>query len=291
MKKTITIEEYLNQSKLTRASAANYLYTIEHFLKMHPKAKRYKYSDLVNWLAETRKRYENIQTSIRILSAIKKYYQYLVWTGQRNDDPSQTLTVKVGGNHSIQVQDLFTSSELELLLNRENRYANLLDRNKVLLSLMIYQGLTSDEAIRLDVDNVDLDAGTVYVKGSSKLNRRTLELRPSQIRLLDRYIHETRTRMKRSNTSKLILNKLGRPISVSGINAVFDQLALLFPDRNLNPRTVRMSVIAGWINEKGLPLETVQELAGHKWPSSTEKYRRPNDSEQRRLINQFFPAL
>lgn len=288
MSKTPTIEQYLFE-RMAKASATNYLFSINHFLKMHPKAKRYKYLDLVNWLADTRKRYPNVQTSIRMLSAIKKYYQYLIWTGQRNDDPSQTLTVKQGGQHSIQVQDLFTSSELELLLNRENRYADLLDRNKVLISLMIYQGLTSDEVTRLDVDNIDLDKSTVYVKGSSKLNRRTLKLKSKQMLLFDRYIQQTRPRMKRSTTSKLILNKLGKPISVSGINSIFDQLALLFPDRNLNPRTVRMSVIAGWINEKKLPLETVQELAGHKWPSSTEKYRRPNDGEQRKLINQFFP--
>ena len=125
------------------------------------------------------------------------------------------------------------------------------------------------------------------MKGSSKLNRRSLKLKSKQMLLFDRYIHQIRPKMKRSTTSKLILNKLGKPISVSGINSIFDQLALLFPDRNLNPRAVR--VIAGWINEKKLPLETVQELWSHKWPSSTEKYRRPNDGEQHKLINQFFP--
>lgn len=288
MNKIPTLEQYLIQ-RLAKTSVANYLYTIEHYLKTNPKAKRYKYQDLVNWLAEVRRQYPNIQTSIRILSAIKKYYEFLVWTGQRNDNPCQTLTVKVGGNHSIQTQDLFTSSELEMLLNRENRYKDLLDRNKVLISLMIYQGLTSDEVIRLDVDNIDLDAGTVCVKGSSKLNRRTLELRPNQIRILDRYINETRPQMKRANTSKLILNKLGKPITVEGLFAVVETMTALFPVRKLNPRTIRMSVISNWINERKYSLETVQELAGHKWPSSTEKYRRPDENEQRKLINQFFP--
>lgn len=33
------------------------------------------------------------------------------------------------------------------------------------LQKKIYQGLTNDEVIRSDVENVDLDAGTVYDEG------------------------------------------------------------------------------------------------------------------------------
>ncbi|HVA99149.1 MAG TPA: hypothetical protein VNG53_09660 [Bacteroidia bacterium] len=38
----------------------------------------------------------------------------------------------------------------------------------------------------------------------------------------------------------------------------------LFPGRNLNPQTIRQNVIANWMNEKKLPLEQVQIMAGHK---------------------------
>ncbi|RZJ36583.1 MAG: integrase [Flavobacterium sp.] len=283
-----TLSEFLHQW-LAPQSVQNYLYTIENFLKLHPKAKRYMYKDMVNYLAAVRVMYPNIQTTIRILSAIKKYYDFLVWTGQRTDHPCQTLTVKTGSNHSIQLQDLFTSIELEMLMQRENRYRHLENRNKVLLSLLIYQGLTSDEIIRLDVDNIDLDNATVLVKGSNKLHRRTLFLQAKQIQLLSKYIHHTRPEMLRSKTSKLIITKLGHPITVDSINAMVEPLAALFPDRNLNPRSIRMSVIANWMNEKKLPLEQVQELAGHKWPSTTEKYRKMDNLKQRELINSYFP--
>ncbi|AWG24406.1 tyrosine-type recombinase/integrase [Flavobacterium kingsejongi] len=248
---------------------------------------------MVNFLADVRQSYpKNIQTSIRIMAAIKKYYDYLIFIGERNDHPCQTLTVKKGSGQSIQLQDLFSSKELELLLHRENRYRHLENRNKVLISLLIYQGLTSDELTRLDTDNIDLDNGTVYVKGSSKLNRRTLKLDSTQILLFDRYINQTRGEMMKRvarKSNKLLLNKLGQPISVEGIFAVIEVLNPLFPDRKLNPRSIRMSVISNWMNEKKLPLESVQELAGHKWPSTTEKYRKMDNLKQRELINRFFP--
>jgi len=52
-----------------------------------------------------------------------------------------------------------------------------------------------------------------------------------------------------------------------------------------------MSVISNWLNEKKISLEHVQELAGHKWPGTTEKYIRVNSLEEVELINKFFPAI
>ncbi len=186
---------------------------------------------------------------------------------------------------------MFSSEELQLLLSRENRYQYLDTRNAVLLSLLIYQGLTSEELVQLRVKDIDLDNGTVYVKASANLNRRKLELTLKQMMPLATYINDVRPELQRCNTDKLILNKLGKPISVDGIHAVTEQLKALFPDRNLNPRTIRMSVICNWLNEKKIPLEKVQELAGHKWPGTTEKYIKVDSENERELINKFFPSL
>lgn len=290
MNKKLKLQQYLLQH-LSKQTVQSYLHTINHFLKMHPNAKRYKYQELVNYMAGITETYPNIQTRIRILSAIKRYYDYLVYTEQRSDHPCQTLTLKKGSTQKVQVQDLFTSNELEMLLSRENRYKHLESRNKVLLSLMIYQGLTSDELIRLDVDNIDIDNSTIYIKGSNKLNRRTLALKGKQIAILQKYINEIRPAMLMCKTEKLLLNKLGYPISVDGINAMIEPLQVLFADRKLNPRTIRMSVISNWFNEKKYPLEQVQELAGHKWPSTTEKYFKVDSVKQRELINRYFPTI
>ena len=38
-----------------------------------------------------------------------------------------------------------------------------------------------------------------------------------------------------------------------------------------------------------IPLEDVQLFAGHKYPSTTERYRRKDINEQQELINKFHP--
>lgn len=283
-----TLEMYLNEI-LTTKTAESYLYTINHFVKTNPKAKRYKFKDMVNYMEQVNQKQSNPQYRIRILSAIKKYYDYLIITGQRSDHPCKKLNIKRNSTQAIQTQDLFSSEELQLLLQRENRYWFLELRNRVLLSLLIYQGLSSEEIIRLELKDIDLDNGTIYIKASKNLNRRTLELKPKQILTLSKYIDEVRPKMLMIKTDIMILNKLGKPISVGGIHSVFDQLKELFPDKTLNPQTIRMSVICNWLNEKKLTLEQTQELAGHKWIGTTQNYIKVDSKNERELINKFFP--
>lgn len=66
-----SIESYLKQN-CTEKTASGYLFTINHFLKTNPKAKRYKYQNIVRCMDEVSLKYSNIQYRIRILSAIKK---------------------------------------------------------------------------------------------------------------------------------------------------------------------------------------------------------------------------
>lgn len=285
-----TLEQYLSVL-YSPQTVKTYVFTINHFLKMNPKAKRYKYRDIVSYMDEIARRQSNPKYRVVILSAIKKYYDYLVMNGYRTDHPCKLLNIKVKHNQPIQVQDLFSSEELQLLLSRENRYQYIDSRNAVILSLLIYQGLASDEIVNLRIKDIDLDEGTVYVKASTSHNRRTLELLNKQVMVFVNYIHEARPELLRCETDKLIITKLGKPISVDSIKAIIDPLKSLFPDKKLCPQTIRMSVICNWLNEKKLPLEKVQELAGHKWPGTTEKYFKADSEQQRELINRFFPVL
>ena len=78
----------------------------------------------------------------------------------------------------------FAPSELELLITRENRFANLELRNKVIISLLIYQGLVCSELCRQELNDIDLDDGTICVNSSKNSSLRTLNLKQNQIKLL-----------------------------------------------------------------------------------------------------------
>lgn len=84
------------------------------------------------------------------------------------------------------------------------------------------------------------------------------------------------------------MNKLGNAETGEGLHYLIECNKFLFPERNLNPKTVRQSVIVN-LFKKGMDIKDVQLFSGHKYPSSTEIYR-PNDlSELQDAIGKFHP--
>lgn len=282
-------KEFLEQQGHTKQSVKTYNYAVSVFLQKHPHADQYQYKDIVEYFGES-----TSHTSYRhtLLAAIKRYYDYLIHAGVRTDHPCMRLFLK--GNKRLKqviTHDLFTSQELELLLNRTERYKDLQVKNQVIVSLLIYQGLTSGEIVNLKTTNIDLDNGTLFIQGSSKLSRRTLQLQINQFRLFETYLYVTRVKLQKGKplSNALLLGKLGTAVTVDDINYLIETYKPLFPDRNLTTKTIRQSVISNWLNEKKIPLEQVQLLAGHKWISSTVPYRQTSLDEQRELINRFHP--
>lgn len=176
-----------------------------------------------------------------------------------------------------------------MLFSRPNRYKLLDVRNKVLISLLVYQGLTSNDIVKLEVKNVDLDRGIIYIKPSAMYKSRILEVHRTQFILFHTYINEVRPQLLRGPTDCFILGKLGNPISVDGVHAVIVPLKSLFPDRKLSPKTIRQSVISYWLNDRKMPLEDVQDLCGHRFPSATERYKRIDVVSKRNWINKYHP--
>ncbi len=87
----------------------------------------------------------------------------------------------------------------------------------------------------------------------------------------------------------MLIGHRGEPETVEGIASMLEPLKGLFPDRPLNAKTIRCSVIANWLNVYKYRLKDVQEWAGHKWPSSTFRYKRMDIAEQREKIKKWHP--
>jgi site-specific recombinase XerD len=284
--------QYLLQQGHTPETTKSYVFQIGIFIANNPNAETLQYKDIVDYFGTPF--LQNVSRAYRtaILSSIKRYYDFLVETGVRNDHPCKRFFV-IGEKRKehIIASDYFTSGELELLLSREERYRDLKQKHQVIISLLLFQALTSKEIVNLKISHVDLDKGRIYTRGGNKLSARHLEIHPRQYRILENYIHEGRKKLEIPNEKydNLILGKLGKPCTVEGINYIIETFKYLFPDRNLNPSTIRQSVIANWLNEKNLPLEQVQLLAGHKWISSTVVYRQAPEDKQREIINKFHP--
>ena len=223
-----------------------------------------------------------------MLYGVKAWYFYLIASGKREDHPCRQIKLKDARGGDVQLQDLFSSSEMEKLMQRKERFSDARLRNRVIISLLIYQGLRLTEITKLRLQDIDLEAGTVFVRAMPRTMARTLKLRTSQVMLFYNYIHELRPKLLRTGTDRLVLTLRGSAENGEGINYLIETFKPLFPERNLNARTIRQSVIANMLRE-GKDLRVVQVFAGHKKISTTEKYRQSGIEELQAAIEKYHP--
>jgi integrase/recombinase XerD len=253
---------------------------------VHPKD--FTYSQIIAYIGERREQFQKSSSIGCTLHAIKHYYSYLVETGERKDNPAKSIILRDKRNRQIQIQDLFTPEELELLLDRKERYKILKNRNLLVLSLFIYQGLANREIKNLEISDIDLKEAKINIKASGKNNGRVLKLNAKQMYFLMNYLNEDRPVLLRTASNKLIISSRGTAETGEGIHYIVETSKDLFPTKNLNPVTIRQSVISNLL-KAGNDLRLVQAFAGHKYPSATENYKQNHLEELKNQVLKHHP--
>jgi site-specific recombinase XerD len=283
----MSLQDYL-LAHYTADTAKIYGIEINSYIASYAGANTAVYKDVVHYIGALRSRYSNPSTLNRILCSIKVYYDYLCSENIRNDNPAKAIRLRDQRNRDIQLQDLFTTDELEVLLHRKERYGNLDYRNKVLISLLVYQGLHPAEMEALTTADINLEAGTIYIRATPKTSGRELSLRPNQILLFYHYIHEIRPKLLNGNDCNVLLIGLrGEPMKGEDITKHVKRIYNgLYPGRKVNAQTIGQSVIANLLKQ-GHDLSVVQGFAGHKYPSATQQYRQNEVETLQAAVNKY----
>lgn len=278
------LEEYLNYY-YSGETAGTYLRAIDKFKLIYPNYKKMELVDIEGYLLALKNHGDSVGYRRINLAAIKAFYRFLVDAELVKQHPCPRLFIKEKPPTGKNFDALLGMEELEQLFDlREERYEMLKTRNKVIIGLMIYQGLSSQELVNLRVSDIDTDKGIVRIRKSRKLNGRKLELKPRQVGVLIEYINNERVKLNSTDFDVLILSKLGMAMSVNGLCSFFNSMQGAF-HKSLTPKSIRNSVISYWLNDRKIPLEEVQIMAGHRYPSSTEKYINPDSMGQKEVLN------
>lgn len=285
------LKNYLlkNYSKTTLASN---LYMIRQFTDYTSDAEKASYQDVLAYIAHLRKKNQHPKTIRNNLFAIKIYYRWLIGEGKRNDHPCQDLYLQDQINRSIDVENLYTKKQLEEFLETvKTKKKHMFLRDKTMVSLLVYQALTVLEISQLNASDVNLDEGTIFIKGNIKNKSRTLNLQSSQIMLLHKYLQEGRVNLlKRKNKSlkeeALILSENGTRIQQHAISRQINYHRETH--EKMTPMKIRQSVIAHLL-KSGNDLRVVQVFAGHRRAASTEEYKQSGLEELKNAINKHHP--
>lgn len=146
-------------------------------------------------------------------------------------------------------------------------------RNTALVELLYGTGARISEAIGVDLDDLDLDAASVLVRGKGN-KERVLPLGRYALDALDAYLVRARPALVMRGTGSpavLLGHRGGRLTRQAAFEIVRRAAADAEVSATVSPHTLRHSY-ATHLMEGGADVRTVQELLGHASVTTTERY-------------------
>ena len=205
------------------------------------------------------------------ISSLKQFFNYLIGIKKRDENPASELRIK-NQIHTVP-HDIINYEELENLYKLYSGKGIAGKRNKCVIGLLVYQGINSAELQALEVKDLKLEEGKIYIPSTSRSNDRLLKLEAQQIVPLQNYLFQIRPILIAVNekiTDKLFTSYGGGSRLSNSFVKMLQQV------RSVNPKIkdlkqIRASVIAHWYKIHNT--RQVQYMAGHRYVSSTERYR------------------
>lgn len=251
------------------------------------------YTEILDFADHLKQDNKNINLINRMMLAVRYYFTYLQnehqkalpsgegWVGLYN--PAAGINLK-GTIRNIP-HDLLEKAELETLYLSYGIKDERTHRNKVIIGLLVYQALTREELETIRPEHLKLREGKIQIPATGKQNGRLLSLQPHQILDLQEYILLIRPKLQ-SKSERLFTGRY----DIEDLKNTL--LHLGYALKKINPKykhavQARQSVITEWLKEKDL--RTVQYMAGHRYVSSTERYKSNNLEDLKEALNKHHP--
>lgn len=197
--------------------------------------------------------------------------------------------IRVKGVQRRIPHDLFTEKELDNIYEKfpESRnswtHDNTLKTYHLILGLKIYQGLQEQELAKLEISHLQLNKGKIYVPSTRRTNKRILDLKPFQILPLHEYLLTERKLLNEKIEGNFIFHKKRLIRGMSRLKRMINR----YEPRLKSMAQIRASVITNWL--KHYNLREVQYMAGHRFISSTERYRTDNLEDLQKELEKYHP--
>ena len=220
--------------------------------------------DLQQFLGSRLEQGYKATSTARMLSAMRKLFQYLYREKYRTDDPSAVLS---SPKLPSRLPKYLTEQQVTDLLNTPDVEIPLELRDKAMLELLYATGLRVTELVTLTIENMNLQQGVVRVIG--KGNKERVVYFNARTKLhLQQYLNE------RADDNPALFVSINSPhtrLTISGIEVRIRKLGQSLSMPKVHPHKFRRT-LATMAIDKGMPIEQVQRLLGHVRIDTTLHY-------------------
>ena len=219
----------------------------------------------------------------RALVSVRSLFRFLTREGYVDEDP----TLRVGvPKRPRPIPKAISVEEVARLLDLPSK-EGLGRRDLAILETLYGAGLRISELVALDVDDVDLDEGSVLIRAGKGSKARRVPLGRAAVAALGDYLAATRPRLVEraagSATPALFVNARGGRLSRQGCWKILKSYAAAAGlGARVSPHTLRHS-FATHMLDAGADIRVVQELLGHASLSTTQVYTLVSDERLREV--------
>ena len=225
-------------------------------------------SELTTFMAERHSLGYQPRSNARCLSAIKRFYKYLLVTKKRDDNPTAlSQQPKIGQS----LPDSLTEQEVTNLLSCQNLEDPIEYRDRAMLELLYATGLRVTELVSLNMFNISLNQNVVRVTGKGN-KERLVPMGEIAAEWIESYLREQRIMLLKHESDVLFPSRRGQQMTRQ---TFWDRIKIYANRANikskLSPHTLRHAFATHLLNH-GADLRVVQLLLGHSDLSTTQIY-------------------
>ena len=273
------VEDYLRYSQVERGLSNNtitaYRQDLTSFIRFLQKENLTswptKVLDIDAFLAEQRDQKKATSSISRLITSLRKFYQWLVRQNIQKinpmleiDSPKKRRTLPVA----------LTVNEVNNLLEQPDTKKNLGLRDRALLETLYATGIRVSELINLKFTDLheELKLVKIFGKGSKE---RLIPISEVALTWIDSYKEKVRDPLILKigkNTDFIFLNSRGSSLTRQAVWQIIKHYCKMAGiQKNVTPHTLRHT-FATHLLENGADLRVVQEILGHSDISTTQIY-------------------
>lgn len=279
MKKTEIIEDYLRDARIKRGLSNNsiiaYRQDLNEFNQFLDDEKMSSFlissADIDYFLAKLHDQNKATTSLNRMISTLKKFYQWLYLTNLIKNDPMQEVDAAKKTQH---LPVVLTQEEMLNLLDQPDVTTEIGLRDRAILEVMYATGMRVSELTEMKLDQLHLDIKLLKIIGKGN-KERLVPIGEDAIDYLERYLDQVRENLifkSGKSVNFVFLNARGNKLTRQAIwKKIKEYVIEAGITKNVTPHTIRHT-FATHLLENGADLRIVQEMLGHADIGTTQIY-------------------
>lgn len=229
-----------------------------------------------------------MRSQLELIGHLNTFCRFLVAQGWLLTDPSAKIPRPKKPRRLP--RSIMVTREVERILAQPKATTPRGYRDRVMLEILYSTAIRREELAKLQIDDIDLDGGYVFVREGKGRKDRVVPLGKSVCVLVQSYLTAVRPEWIGAHRDKhLFLNRWGKGMDPNAVWHVVHKYARAAGiDKPVSTHTFRHACATHMLRN-GAPIRQLQEMLGHASLETTQLYTRVTINDLRAMRRKFHP--